>query len=174
MVRFLTLLILIYPFAVMAKTEAIQYEKKIFVLTFPDDWVSEIDLFDLPITILGPMQEDYRPVISVIPTGIPSKDVKEELYKDAFLEQKAEKEKWLQEHKGKLLKFEPYTIVSLRPDLKGHFIGAEYLISGIHYIERSYFLHCGDQFVNVKYSTREELREVVPQLIKIAGSLKCM
>jgi hypothetical protein len=58
-------------------------------------------------------------------------------------------------------------------DIVGHFIGAEFKINGIHFVERSYYLYCKDQIYNVKYTIRDEQRKYSTDLEKIVRGFKC-
>lgn len=139
----------------------------------PQNWETAKDLFGIPLAILGPWANESRPVLSVLPTNVKSSKMPEAEFKKLFTDFKKEKDEWVKSHKGELLSYEPTTNVEFRKDLKGHFIGAEFKINGVHFIERSYYLYCKDELFNLKYSIRDEHRKYLKDLQKMVEAFKC-
>jgi hypothetical protein len=157
-----------------AKTESFELkEKKKVTVTYPEGWETIKDLYGIPLSVLGPFANESRPVLSIVPTNLKQEKHSPEEFKKIFDDFKADKEEWVQSHDGKLIKFEPATVVEPRSDLKGHFIGAEFYMNGIHFIERSYYLYCKNEVFNLKYSIRDEHRKYINDLQKMVGAFKC-
>lgn len=160
--------------AAYSKTETFELQdKKKVTITHPENWETIKDLYGIPLTVLGPFANESRPVLSILPTNVKQEQHSPKEFQKIFENFKSEKDEWVAGHKGKLLKYEPLTLVEPRKDLKGHFIGAEYLINKIHFIERSYYLYCKGEVYNLKYSIRDEHRKYIKELQKMIGDFKC-
>jgi hypothetical protein len=138
----------------------------------PANWEAAKDLFGLPLTILGPWANESRPVLTIVPTGVKSSKMPEADFKKLFTDFKKEKDEWVQSHKGELVSYEPVTSVEYK-GLKGHFIGAEFKINNVLFIERSYYLYCKEELYNLKYSMRDEHRKYTKDLQKMVEAFKC-
>jgi hypothetical protein len=170
----LLLLALLISSTAFAKTETVELEgKKKVTVTYPGSWETAKDLYGIPLTVLGPFEDDSRPVVTILPTSVKSEMKSEKEFQKLFEDFKSSKEKWVATHQGQLLKYEPATKVELRKDLTGHYIGAEFVINKIHFIERSYYLYCKDEVYNLKYSLRKEHLKYIKDLQKIIGDFKC-
>jgi hypothetical protein len=145
--------------------------KKVTV-DIPKNWESAKDLFGIPLAILGPWENESRPVLSVLPTSVKSSKMPENEFKKYFSDFKKEKDEWVKSNNGQLLSYEPVTSVELKHS-KGHFIGAEFKINNVHFIERSYYLYCKEELYNLKYSIRDEHRKYIKDLQKMVEDFKC-
>ncbi len=168
---FVALLIAASSFAASAASFDLS-GKKVSV-EVPKNWEAVKDLFGIPLAILGPWANESRPVLSVLPTGVTTEQMPEENFKKLFDDFKKEKDEWVKSHKGELLSYEPKTEVVLQSDLKGHYIGAEFKINAVHFIERSYYLYCKKNLYNLKYSIRDEHRKYLKDLQKMVQEFKC-
>lgn len=139
----------------------------------PQNWETAKDLFGIPLAVLGPWANESRPVLSILPTNVKSSKMPEAEFKKLFTDFKKEKDEWVKSHKGELVSYEPTTSVEFRKDLKGHYIGAEFKINDVHFIERSYYLYCKDELYNLKYSMRDEHRKYTKDLQKMVEAFKC-
>ncbi|MFL5784652.1 MAG: hypothetical protein ACJ76H_08595 [Bacteriovoracaceae bacterium] len=170
--KVLLLLVLSFSSAWASVQSFVIQDKKISI-DVPGGWQGVKDLYGLPLVVLGPWENSSRPAISWMYTGMTKKIMKEDEFRKIFTGFKEDKESWLKEHSGKLLKFEQPTEKSFSKDLSGHFIGAEFVVNDIHFIERSYYLYCKDEVYNVKWSIRDEHRKYLAEIDKIVGSTKC-
>lgn len=170
----LLFLLSLLSFGLEAKVESFTLSggKKVSV-DVPEKWESAKDLFGIPLAVLGPWANESRPVLSILPTNVKKEMKSPEEFKKFFEDFKKEKEEWVQSHNGELLKYEPATSVDLKKDLVGHFIGAEFKINNIHFIERSYYLYCNGELFNLKYSIRDEHRKYTGDLQKMVEGFKC-
>lgn len=170
----LLLFISLLSFGAFAKVESFTLTsgKKVSV-NVPENWETAKDLFGIPLAVLGPWANESRPVLSILPTKVNSSKMPEAEFKKFFADFKKEKDEWVKSHNGQLLSYEPTTNVDFRKDLKGHFIGAEFKINDVHFIERSYYLYCKDELYNLKYSIRDEHRKYVKDLQKMVEEFKC-
>jgi hypothetical protein len=159
--------------SVLAKTESFELQNKKVTITHPENWETAKDLYGIPLTVLGPYENNSRPVLTILPTNLKKENHSEKDFQKLFQNFKAEKEDWIGTHKGKLLKYEATTKVQPRKDLQGHFIGAEFVINEIHFIERSYYLYCKDEIYNLKYSIRLDHQKYLQDLQKMVGEFKC-
>lgn len=138
-----------------------------------ENWEAAKDLFGIPLTVLGPWENDSRPVVTILPTDLKKEDISEAEFKKHFENFKKEKDTWVRSHSGELLSYEPVTSVEFRKDLLGHYIGAEFKINNIHFIERSYYLYCKGEVFNLKYSMRDEHRKYTDDLKKVVEDFRC-
>ena len=168
---FLALILCSTAFAKTASFE-LKDQKKV-TITHPEGWETIKELYGIPLAVLGPYANESRPVLSILPTNVKKSKHPEKEFQKLFADFKTEKEEWVKSHDGKLLKYEPSTEVELRKDLKGHYIGAEFEMNKIHFIERSYYLYCKDEVYNLKYSIRDEHRKFIKDLQKMIGDFKC-
>ncbi len=166
-------LLILYCFSAWANVQTQTIQDKKITIDVPQGWESVRDLYGLPLVVLGPWENKSRPAISWMYTGMTSKIMKGSEFQKLFTDFKKDKEDWLKGHAGKLLKFEEATPAKYSKDLSGHFVGAEFVVNDIHFIERSYYLYCSDEVYNVKYSIRDEHRKYLTSIDKIVGSLKC-
>ena len=164
----------LFSYGAFAKVQTFTLEggKKVSV-NVKEDWEAAQDLFGIPLTVLGPWANESRPVVTILPTELTQKDISEAEFKKHFENFKKEKDEWVQSHSGELLSYEPATSVEFRKDLLGHFIGAEFKINNIHFIERSYYLYCKGEVFNLKYSMRDEHRKYIQDLQKVVEEFKC-
>lgn len=167
------LLILLCSLPAWAKVQDHVVQDKKIKIEVPEGWEAVRDLYGLPLVVLGPWANKSRPAISWMYTGMTSKIMKPEEFKKLFTDFKKDKEDWLKGHNGKLVKFEEATPADFPTKIKGHFIGAEFVVNDIHFAERSYYLYCNDQVFNVKWSIRDEHRAYLKDINKIVGSLQC-
>ncbi len=148
-------------------------EKKIKI-GLPKGWEAVKNLYGLPLVALGPWENKSRPAISWMYTGMTTKIMKDAEFQKLFVDFKKDKEEWLKGHAGTLKKFEGPTPSDFKNKLRGHYIGAEFVVNDIHFIERSYYLYCNDEVYNVKWSIREEHSKYIKDIDQIVGSLQCV
>lgn len=161
------------PFFFLGRVqEHIVQDKKISI-DVPTEWETVKDLFGLPLAALGPEEKGTRPAMSFSYTGMTRKIMTPEKFQGLFKDFRKGKEKWVDKYKGKLLMFEEMTPVSFSKDIRGHFIGAEFVIDGAHFAERSYYLFCKDEVYHVKWSIREEHRKHMKDIDQIMRSFAC-
>jgi hypothetical protein len=175
-----TLLFLFYstlvasaPISSLTYQDQMIQDKKIKI-GLPKGWEAVKDLYGLPLVALGPWANESRPAISWMYTGMTTKIMKDSEFQKLFVDFKKDKEEWLKGHAGKLLKFDGPTTSNFENKLRGHFIGAEFVVNDVHFIERSYYLYCSDEVYNVKWSIRQEHSKYIQDIEKIVGSLQCV
>lgn len=154
------------------ETHSIDKGKKV-TIAVPEGWESVKDLYGIPITVLGPWANESRPVLMYVFTHLKKSYFSQEDFEGLFKDFEKEKSDWVKTHNGTLIKYEPKTKVELRKDLQGHYIGAEFKINDIHFVERSYYLYCKEQVYNLKYSMRDEHRVHLPVLHQMIKEFKC-
>ena len=171
--KVMLLLILVCSFVANAAIESHVVQDKKIKIDVPKEWQAVKDLYGLPLVVLGPWENESRPAITWMFTGMTTKIMKKDDLAKIFKDFKEDKEAWVKEHAGKLVKFEPLTDAKYNPGLHGSFVGAEFVINDVHFVERSYYLYCNDEVFNVKYSIRDEHRKYLKSIDGIIGSLKC-
>ncbi len=155
------------------ETHSIAKGKKVTV-NVPEGWESADDLFGIPLTVLGPWANESRPVLLFLFTNLTEKSFAKTDFQNLFKDFQKEKDEWVKSHKGELVKYEPTTQVDYKKTgINGHFIGAEFKINDINFIERSYYLYCKGEVYNLKYSIRDEHKKYVPALQKMVEDFKC-
>ena len=170
----LILLLSLLSFGAYAKVQTFTLEGgKTVMLNVKEDWETAKELFGIPLAVLGPWANESRPVLSVLPTKLKQKDVSESEFKKLFEDFKKEKQEWVESHSGELVNYEPVTSVEFNKNLLGHYIGAEFKINNIHFIERSYYLYCNGEVYNLKYSMRDEHRKYTKDLQNLVEGFKC-
>ncbi len=141
-------------------------------LNVPEGWEASKDLFGLPLTVLGPFANDSRPVLGIVPTKVTSEKMPEKEFKKYFEDFRKEKEEWVRSNKGELLDFDPTKSVEFK-NARGHFIGAEFKVNSLTFLERSYYLYCKGELYNLKYSIRNEHKKYLGDLQKMVEDFKC-
>ena len=167
----LYLLILFFTNYLSAETFLMKTGHKI-TLNVPEGWETAKDLFGLPLTVLGPFANDSRPVLGIIPTKVMSEKMPENEFKKFFDDFRKEKEEWVRSNKGELLDFDPTKSVEFK-NARGHFIGAEFKINNVSFLERSYYLYCKGELYNLKYSIRGEHKKYLSDLQRMVEDFKC-
>ncbi len=142
-------------------------------ITIPAGWESVIDLFGMPLVVLGPETNETRPAVMILSTNLSSKNVPQSELKNLFKGFRSEKEAWIKSHKGELVDFQGPTSVEIRKDLIGQFLNAEFKFNDVTFLERSYYLYCKDNIYNVKYSTRAEHAKLLPTIQNLMGTFQC-
>lgn len=171
--RVIVLLIFFVSVSAQAIVETHVIQEKKISIEVPKEWETVKDLYGLPLVALGPEEDETRPAIAFSFTGMTKKIMKVENFQKLFTDFRKEKEAWVRNHKGKLLKFEDMTPVKMTGDIHGHFIGAEFLVEDTHFIERSYYLYCKDEVYHVKWSIRDEHRKHMKDIDLITRSFSC-
>lgn len=167
-------LLLCASFAAYSKTESFKLDKsKNISVTYPTNWESAKNLYGIPVTILGPWKNESRPVITIMSTLLTKEKFNQDDLKKILIDFKDKKNAWVLSHKGHLISFEPLEEVNYKSKVKGYHIGAEFSVSNIHYIERSYYLTCKDEVFNLKYSIRDEHRFQLKDIQSIVESFQC-
>lgn len=156
----------------LAAPEKFDLDGKKLGFDLPENWQSVKDFYGMPLAFLGPMKDESRPVISVTRTNLSEKMIGQKDFEAGFSDSKKEKLEWLAEHKGNLLRWTDAQSITFGP-VRGLFIASEFLINSEHFIEKSFYLFCGGELLNVKYQAREEVKETIPQMEAIVRSLKC-
>jgi hypothetical protein len=164
---------LLFPIGAMASTERFSLKTgHQITLNIPQGWETAKDLFGLPLTILGPFSNESRPVLGVVPTKVKSEKMPEKEFKQFFDDFRKEKEEWVRSNKGELIDFDPTKSVEFK-NARGHFIGAEFKINNVTFLERSYYLFCKGELYNLKYSIRDEHKKYLSDLQKMVEEFKC-
>ncbi len=166
-------LLILSSFSAWATVQDFVIQDKKISIEVPKDWEAVKNLYGLPLVVLGPWNSESRPAISFVYTHMTAKIMKPEDLQKNFADFKKDKEDWLKGHAGKLIKFEEATQKIFSKTLKGHFIGSEFVVNDVSFIERSYYLYCNDEVYNVKWSIREEHKKHLKDIETIVGSLQC-
>lgn len=168
------LLTLLFSWQLHAASQTHEVETNKFVtLEVPAGWETVKDLFGIPLAVLGPWNDESRPVLSILFTHLTREKFAQKDFQNLFADFKNEKDAWVKSHQGTLISYEPATPVDFGKDLSGHYIGLEFEMNSIHFIERSYYLYCKNEVYNLKYSLRDEHRQHLAQLQKLVREFKC-
>lgn len=144
-----------------------------FSLEVKSDWVETLGLFDIPLTLSGPMINNVRPIITVTPT---------EMTKVKFIEQKGnqtnedyqtERKRWLATHKGNVINFYPYEKTKWDGVEEAHILGYSYSINENVYDEKTYYVLCRGRLYHLKSLVQEIHFESLKEIDGIIRSFKC-
>lgn len=169
--NFLILFFLLCSSSVWSKNFEIEGVK--FSLEVKSEWFDTIGLFDIPLTLSGPMINDIRPIITVTPT---------EMTKVKFVEQKdnqtnkdyqAERKKWLASHKGNVISFYPYEKTKWDGVEEAHILGYSYSINENVFDEKTYYVLCRGRLYHLKSLVQEIHFESLKEIDGIVRSFKC-
>lgn len=171
----LFLLCLLLSSALQAVTQSFTLTKKQLKvkLDIPETWSANKDLFGLPLVLSGPMVGDTRPVISILPTQLTTKQVTPEQFKNMFSTYPDDRQKWIAGHKGTLLSLDPVQELTWKGNQKVSRVGSRYLINDISFEEGSYYLFCGGELYNLKYSMRDDHKMYAKDILAIIESFTC-
>jgi hypothetical protein len=174
MKQFLVLLSLLLTFSTQAvvKKHEIEKEKSIRI-DVPAGWESVKDLFGMPLSILGPFDKDSRPALMVLYTNLSMRNFNKAEFEAHFMKFRAEKDAWVRSHDGTLNSFTEVTKTKLSPTVEGVYIGSEFVMKNITFLERSYYVYCDEDVYNIKWSIREAHKKHLPVLEKIVSSFQC-
>jgi hypothetical protein len=142
-------------------------------LSLPLNWQSVLDLYGMPLTILGPTVDGSRPVISFTPTKLNLKFYQKSLEQN-YYEYKNGREEWVKESDGKVLEFFPYTVEKGHDGMEIHRVGYSYSINTSTYFEYSYYILCGEKLFHAKSILKKtHLQEFQKNIEDIVGSFDC-
>ena len=174
MKRLFLILNLIFMSVSSAAIETHKIEaEKIIKIDVPAGWESAKNLFGIPLSILGPFDKDSRPALMVLYTNLSMRNFNKAEFEAHFMKFRAEKDAWVRSHGGSLTSFTEVTKTKLSPTVEGVYIGSEFVIKGITFSERSFYVYCDEDVYNIKWSIREAHKKHLPVLEKIVSSFQC-
>ncbi len=145
----LILALTLHTSLVEAKVETFDVLKKKVSLDVPSDWEVINKEVGIPLKLVGPLHEEYRPVLLVVPL-----DVKEDRmnFKDEAAAQesyKVSKLAWLQSVNAKLISFLPMKTFKAG-NAEFHQFTYLYQMKDENYEEKSFYVKCKDQTFHMK------------------------
>jgi len=161
------------PMVALASIQTFTLEKGTFNMDVPEDWQQANDLFGIPLTLLGPMKDGSRPILSVTPTG-------QTVNFDTAALKKTEKEyqngrkEWVKSKGGNVISFEPYKTEKWSGITVAHVVGYRYKISEGEFNEHSFYVVCKDGLYHLKTVIRSDSEKEMNSLLnKTVKSFKC-
>lgn len=145
-----------------------------FSIDVPKEWRATEGLFEIPLTLTGPMKNEARPVITVTPTELKKVyfNVKDETKVNADYKEK--RLKWLQKHKGEFITLDAYQNLKWEGVEAAHSLGYSYKINEIVFLEKSFYVICKERLYHLKYLLRENQRDSLPETDRIIKSFRCL
>lgn len=168
--KFFILINLLFVFSAWSKSFEIEGKK--FSLEFSSEWVDTEGLFDIPLTLSGPMANKIRPIITVTPTEM-TKVKFNQKDKEAEADYQTERTRWLNKHNGKAQSFRPYQKLKWDGIEEAHSLGYFYSINGNDYAERTYYILCRDRLYHIKSLIQDIHFEYQDEIEKIVRSFRC-
>lgn len=144
-----------------------------FSLEVKNDWVDTVGLFDIPLTLSGPMANEIRPIITVTPTEMKKVKFIEQKNNQANEDYQIERKKWLATHKGNAISFHPYQKVKWEGVEEAHILGYSYAINENVYDEKTYYVLCEGRLYHLKSLVQEIHFESLTEIDGMIRSFKC-
>lgn len=166
-------LIFLAGFNPEATAKSLTWKTDSFSIDVPKGWRDVKDLYGIPVTILGPVQNQTRAVVQVIPTPLKHVDIKLENAK-SFGEKYAEgRRKWLGEQKGKLIELVGGHFETLKDGSKMLYAGVSYQMNQRAFIERTFYVSCPKKIFHLKIVQNFELVNQLKESEAIVRSFQC-
>lgn len=142
-------------------------------LEVPTGWVQSEDLFGVPLTWLGPMTGEYRPVLTLMEAPQADLDFDPKHLEQAQMDYRNGRTEWLKKMKGKLVRFEKYHFWK-KDHLEVHTVGFRYVLNGQEFQEQSHYILCGKSLFHLKslLPTQQE-KEFSTPLERSASNFHC-
>ena len=161
----------VLPSVALSKT--LVWKDQRFAIDVPEGWREVKDLYGIPVTILGPVKNQTRPVVQVIPTPLNAVEIKVENAK-SFGEKYAEgRYKWLQAQRGKLIELLPGRFETLKDGSKMLYAGVSYQMNQKAFIERTFYVSCPKKIFHLKIVQNFELVNQLQESEAIVRSFQC-
>lgn len=162
---------LVLPSSALSKS--LVYKDQKFSIDVPEGWREVKDLYGIPVTILGPVQNQTRAVVQVIPTPLKEIDIKAENAK-GFGEKYAEgRHRWLKEQNGQLIELQPGRFEVLKDGSKMLYAGVSYQMNKKAFIERTFYVSCPKKIFHLKVVQNFELVKELHKSEAIVRSFQC-
>lgn len=156
-----------------AVAKSLTWKTDSFSINVPSGWREVKDLYGIPVTIMGPVQNKTRAVVQVIPTPLKDIDIKAENAK-AFGEKYAEgRHKWLKAQNGKLIELLAGRFETLKDGSKMLYAGVSYQMNQKAFIERTFYVSCPKKIFHLKIVQNFELVKDLPESEAIVRSFQC-
>lgn len=160
---------------------AIAAEKKTFSLTvgkvqieIPELWQEVTGLFGVQLSLLGPKKNSHRPVVMIDATDFSKYKFDKVALKKNEREYRTGKEEWLAKMKGKSISYFPYEVQNRSKDQVIHQVGLQYEIDGKKFVEKSYYVHCGQNLFHLKsLNLLEDDKDYKDDIEKIVSTFSC-
>lgn len=169
--KFVVSIFLIFSSSVWSKNFEIEGVK--FSLDVKGEWVDTIGLFDIPLTLSGPMTNNVRPIITVTPTEMTKVKFTEQKDNQANEDYQTERKKWLSTHKGNVINFYPYQKSKWEGVEEAHILGYSYSINENIYDEKTYYVLCRGRLYHLKSLVQEIHFESLKEIDGMIRSFKC-
>lgn len=169
--KILILSLFIFSTSVWSKNFEIEGVK--FSLEVKSEWVDTIGLFDIPLTLSGPMINDVRPIISVTPTEMTKVKFAEQKDNQTNEDYQSERKRWLSTHKGSVINFYPYQKTKWDGVEEVHILGYSYSINENVYDEKTYYVLCKGRLYHLKTLVQEIHFESLKEIEGIIRSFQC-
>lgn len=156
-----------------ALSKSLVWKDQRFAIDVPEGWREVKDLYGIPVTLLGPVKNQTRPVVQVIPTPLHAVEIKADNAK-GFGEKYAEgRRKWLMAQNGKLIELLPGRFETLKDGSKMLSTGVSYQMNQKAFIERTFYVSCPKNIFHLKIVQNFELVNQLQESETIVRSFRC-
>lgn len=156
-----------------AWAKSLTWKADSFSIDVPNGWREVKDLYGIPVTILGPVENKTRAVVQVIPTPLKDVEIKAENAK-AFGEKYAEGRRlWLKAQNGKLIELLAGRFETLKDGSKMLYAGVSYQMNQKAFIERTFYVRCPKKIFHLKIVQNFELVDQLDKSDAIVRSFQC-
>jgi hypothetical protein len=154
--------------AAVPQPKSFPLEQGTVAFQLPAGWEHETDVFGTPLVLLGPVKDEQRSVISVVPSGL-EVDFAKELGKTEY-EYRLGRRQYLETVGAELVKFRDYEKTKLNGN-EAHVMGVRYRTGGVEMAETSYYVLCQKKMYFLKTLTRDAGEERA--VSDVAQSFRC-
>jgi hypothetical protein len=156
-----------------AFSKSLTWKDSTFSINVPSGWKEVKDLYGIPVTILGPVQNQTRAVVQIIPTSIKAIDIKPENAK-GFGEKYAEGRKiWLKAQNGVMIELLAGRFDTLKDGSHMLYAGVSYQMNKKAFIERTFYISCPKNIFHLKIVQNFELVKQLADSEDIVRSFQC-
>jgi hypothetical protein len=143
-------------------------------LDVPSKWEDAKNLFGVPLMLLGPMEGETRPTISVTAVGKNTMKFDPAELKKTEADYLAGRKRWLEDRDGEFVAFSGYRNEKFSNGADAHVIGYRYTLNGEEFAESSYYVSCNGGLYHLKTLLRATQEgKYASETSKIVRSLKC-
>lgn len=176
-----TLKLLLITITLLLSTKSIAKEKVFTVgdsklsMLYPKDWQYAYNFLSTPLTLFGPVENEMRPVISVVNTDVTGFSFDKKKLSSNQEEYKKGRLKWLKKNKGSFVRFSGYRVQKWNNIKEVHSIGYSYTLAKELYLEKTYFFNCNETLFNITtLMTWDQNKKHGKEIKRILKSLNCL
>lgn len=153
--------------------KSLTWKDSTFSINVQDGWKEAKDLYGIPVTLLGPIRNQTRPIVQIIPTSIDDIAIKPENAKGFGEKYAVGRKDWLSKQNGKLIELLPGRYEVLKSGSKMLYAGVSYQINQKAFIERTFYISCPKKIFHLKIVQNFELVSALKDSEDVVRSFAC-